>query len=98
MEMLGKLIGLPKKFLFEGGTGGGVIQGTASEAVIVCMLAAKEKAWRNRSELEKKLGIQLQSPSSTDEPEASTPPCPSWFTHRLVAYASNQAHSCVKKV
>ncbi|KAI7834231.1 pyridoxal phosphate-dependent transferase [Kickxella alabastrina] len=49
MDWLGKLLGLDKRFLSikEDGTegdGGGVIQGSASEAHIVAMLAAKEKA------------------------------------------------------
>ncbi|KAJ2847887.1 hypothetical protein IWW36_003620 [Coemansia brasiliensis] len=47
MDWLGKLIGLDKRFMAikEDGTegeGGGVIQGTASEAHIVAMIAAKE--------------------------------------------------------
>ncbi|KAJ1944736.1 hypothetical protein EC988_005912 [Linderina pennispora] len=49
MDWLGKLIGLDKRFLSfkEDGTegnGGGVIQGSASEAHIVAMIAAREMA------------------------------------------------------
>ncbi|KAJ1999295.1 hypothetical protein GGI04_004630 [Coemansia thaxteri] len=49
MDWLGKLIGLDKRFVAikEDGTegkGGGVIQGTASEAHIVVMIAAREMA------------------------------------------------------
>lgn len=48
MDWLGKLLGLPQQFLSrtpEGSlaAGGGVIQGTASEAVLVCMLAARAR-------------------------------------------------------
>jgi len=44
MNWLGKLLGLPEEFLnCSEGPGGGVIQGTASEATLVGLLAAKEK-------------------------------------------------------
>ncbi|KAJ1939056.1 hypothetical protein EC988_007415, partial [Linderina pennispora] len=49
MDALGKLIGLPERFMaiqedgFEG-DGGGVIQGGASEAMMVAMIAAREMA------------------------------------------------------
>lgn len=47
MDWLGKMIGLPDQFLFSGksenGKGGGVIQGTASEATLVTLLAARNK-------------------------------------------------------
>ena len=49
MDWLCKLLGLPEIFLSESSsgkkqTGGGVIQGSASEAVLCAMLAAKKKA------------------------------------------------------
>eukprot|EP01114_Cavostelium_apophysatum_P012929 TRINITY_DN301_c0_g1_i1.p1 TRINITY_DN301_c0_g1~~TRINITY_DN301_c0_g1_i1.p1 ORF type:complete len:501 (-),score=119.99 TRINITY_DN301_c0_g1_i1:53-1483(-) len=40
LDWLGKMVQLPEKFLFSG-TGGGVIQGTASEAVLTCLVAAR---------------------------------------------------------
>ncbi|KAJ9576936.1 hypothetical protein L9F63_006502, partial [Diploptera punctata] len=44
MDWLGKLLNLPKEFLnCSDGPGGGVIQGSASEATLVGLLAAKEK-------------------------------------------------------
>ncbi len=62
--------GLPEKFLHSAGTGGGgVIQGTTSEAVAVALLAACARA---------------QGGPAEDR-------------SRLVAYASDQAHSCFKK-
>ena len=53
MDWLGKLLGLPQQFLSktpEGSLapGGGVIQGTASEAALVCMLAARARALEGR--------------------------------------------------
>ncbi|XP_076029996.1 aromatic-L-amino-acid decarboxylase [Oratosquilla oratoria] len=45
MDWLGQLLGLPKEFLFSsGGKGGGVIQGTASEATLVALLSARARA------------------------------------------------------
>ena len=44
MDWLGKLLDLPPVFLAcSGSQGGGVIQGTASEAVLVALLAARSK-------------------------------------------------------
>ncbi|EFJ35827.1 hypothetical protein SELMODRAFT_78872 [Selaginella moellendorffii] len=43
LDWLAKLLKLPDEFLF-GGNGGGVIQGTASEAVAVVLLAARTRA------------------------------------------------------
>ena len=45
MDWLGKMLHLPEEFLFSGtGRGGGVIQGTASEATLDALLSAKAKA------------------------------------------------------
>ncbi|CAH0557845.1 unnamed protein product [Brassicogethes aeneus] len=45
LDWLGKMIDLPKEFLAcSGGKGGGVIQGTASEATLVALLGAKARA------------------------------------------------------
>ncbi|XP_012942336.1 aromatic-L-amino-acid decarboxylase [Aplysia californica] len=42
MDWLGKMLQLPKEFLFsEEGKGGGIIQGTASEATLVALLSAR---------------------------------------------------------
>ncbi|KAG8190587.1 hypothetical protein JTE90_014063 [Oedothorax gibbosus] len=44
MDWLGKMLQLPAHFLFESeGPGGGVIQGTASEATLVALLAARSR-------------------------------------------------------
>lgn len=45
MDWLGRFLGLPDAFLNStGGTGGGVIQGAASEAILVAVLTAREQA------------------------------------------------------
>ncbi|XP_023936659.2 aromatic-L-amino-acid decarboxylase [Bicyclus anynana] len=47
MNWLGKLLGLPEEFLnCSAGPGGGIIQGSASEATLVGLLAAKDKMIR----------------------------------------------------
>lgn len=44
MDWLGKLLKLPDFYLASsGGLGGGVIQGTASESVLVTLLSARNK-------------------------------------------------------
>jgi len=44
MDWLGKILQLPDFYLAESnGLGGGVIQGTASEAVLVALLSARNK-------------------------------------------------------
>jgi len=76
LDWLGKLLQLPNEFL-SSGKGGGVIQGTASEAVLVAMLAAR------------KLSVEkLTKEQGISEYEA---------LGKLVAYTSDQAHSCVNK-
>lgn len=47
MDWLGKFLDLPKQFLnCSEGSGGGVIQGSASEAILVALLAAREQTVR----------------------------------------------------
>ncbi|XP_011494806.1 PREDICTED: histidine decarboxylase isoform X2 [Ceratosolen solmsi marchali] len=51
MNWLGKMICLPEDFLHRiGGPGGGIIQTTASEATLVCLLAARTRAIREVQE------------------------------------------------
>lgn len=48
LDWLGKMLKLPSEFLASsGGKGGGVIQGTASEATLVALLGAKAKMLQN---------------------------------------------------
>ncbi len=46
LDWLGRAIGLPESFLSPSGTGAGVIQGTASEATLVALLAGRERIRR----------------------------------------------------
>ncbi|KAM8967026.1 aromatic-L-amino-acid decarboxylase [Pelodytes ibericus] len=47
LDWLGKMVGLPEQFLAGSeGEGGGVIQGTASEATLMALLAARTKVTR----------------------------------------------------
>uniref|UniRef100_A0A3Q1LX98 Aromatic-L-amino-acid decarboxylase n=2 Tax=Bos TaxID=9903 RepID=A0A3Q1LX98_BOVIN len=79
MDWLGKMLQLPEAFLAgEAGEGGGVIQGTASEATLVALLAARTKVTRH---------LQAASPELTQAA----------IMEKLVAYASDQAHSSVEK-
>ncbi|KYN00781.1 Aromatic-L-amino-acid decarboxylase [Cyphomyrmex costatus] len=49
---LGQMLGLPSEFLnCSNGTGGGVIQGSASECTFICLLAAKERTVRRMKQL-----------------------------------------------
>jgi len=85
MDWLGKMLNLPEEFLFSGpGKGGGVIQGTASEATLVAILSAKAKAIQDYN----------KKSSSNNENENAVI---NEFKSRLVAYASAQAHSSVER-
>ncbi|KAK2077774.1 hypothetical protein QBZ16_004622 [Prototheca wickerhamii] len=70
LDWFARFLNLPDCFLSSGGSGGGgVIQGSASEACLVALLAARTRALKQRG----------AAPGS------------------LVAYATDQSHSCVKK-
>ncbi|XP_029157537.1 aromatic-L-amino-acid decarboxylase-like [Nylanderia fulva] len=57
---LGKLLGLPNEFLsHSNGTGGGVIQGSASECTLICLLAAKDYTMRQIKTLHPELHEDL---------------------------------------
>ena len=87
MDWLGRMLNLPEDFLFSSnGLGGGVIQGTASEATLVTLLAARNKT------------LSLQDGSSESHigiPSASVDK--SGLLEKLVAYCSSQAHSSVER-
>ena len=51
MNWVAKMLDLPEEFLFRpDGKGGGVIQGTASEASLVALLAARARAVKEQQE------------------------------------------------
>lgn len=52
MDWLGRFLGLPDTFIkSSGGNGGGVIQGAASEAILVAVLTAREQAVKRLQKL-----------------------------------------------
>jgi aromatic-L-amino-acid decarboxylase len=80
LDWFGKAIGLPEEFIASspGSKGGGVIQSSASECILVAMLAARAQAIKN---------LKKENPDTED----------SAFLPSLVAYCSQEAHSCVEK-
>ena len=87
MDWLVKAFALPETYLStsENG-GGGVIQGSASEAVVTVMVAARERYLRMRAEEE---GLE----EGTREHEDKV----ALLRTRLVALGSEESHSSVKK-
>lgn len=84
LDWLAKILGLPKGFMSTN-EGGGVIQGSASEAIVTVMVAARERFVRR----------QLERENITDPEEAEDRACE--IRSRLVAVGSEQAHSSTKK-
>ncbi|MCC6968819.1 MAG: hypothetical protein IT434_01230 [Phycisphaerales bacterium] len=85
LDWLAKATGLPVKFLSTSAHGGGVIQGTASEATLVALLSARRRALRAigggaTGDSSRRIGAPAHDPE-----------------HALVMYASTQAHSSVMK-
>ncbi|PIK55531.1 putative histidine decarboxylase [Apostichopus japonicus] len=83
MDWLGDMLGLPDFFSHRKteSKGGGVIQGTLSEATLVAMLAARHKAINT---------ARSANPDLEDLDDAE-------MCSRLVAYCSDQAHSSIEK-
>lgn len=46
MDWYAKALDLPEEFLSKGGKGGGVLQGSASECALVCLMTARDRAIR----------------------------------------------------
>jgi aromatic-L-amino-acid decarboxylase len=84
LDWLAKILGLPEGFMSTN-QGGGVIQGSASEAIVTVMVAARERFVRR----------QLERENITDPEEAEDRACE--IRSRLVAVGSEQAHSSTKK-
>lgn len=84
LDWLAQMLALPEAF-HSHGTGGGVIQGSASEAIVTVMVAARERYIRNI----------LDREAITDEEEKEDRACE--LRGRLVALGSNQAHSSTQK-
>lgn len=88
MDWLGRALNLPKQFLFEEskGKGGGCTQGSASDSIFNCFIAAR---YNKLAEL----GCYSLSNSTT----AEDPVQPGHFLDKLIAYTSTESHSCVEK-
>ncbi|KAF2863231.1 hypothetical protein K470DRAFT_255347 [Piedraia hortae CBS 480.64] len=84
MDWLAKILCLPETFLSKS-EGGGVIQGTASEAIVTVMVAARERYIRR----------QLEREGITGEEAIEDRSCE--LRGKLVAFGSEQAHSSTKK-
>ena len=81
LDWLARLLSLPTCFLSEG-EGGGVIQGSASEAVVTVMIAARERFLKH-----------MVGELKDDDLEAKK----AYFQSRLVALGSEQSHSGTAK-
>ena len=81
LDWLGQLLHLPPCFLSEG-EGGGVIQGSASEAIVTVMIAARERYLNRACE-----GLEGEA---REEMKSS-------IRSRLVALGSDQSHSSTQK-
>ena len=81
LDWLARLLNLPRCFLSDG-EGGGVIQGSASEAVVTVMVAARERYLNGMCE-----GLEGEE---REQRKAEV-------RGRLVALGSSQTHSCTAK-
>lgn len=82
MDWVAQMLGLPECFLSKT-EGGGVIQGTASEAIVTVMVAARERA--------------LARFTAQHEDEATRENAKDALRGKLVALGSEQAHSSTQK-
>lgn len=92
LDWVAQLLDLPSHFL-SSSPGGGVLQGSASEAVVVVMLAAREKAVRAHLEAAGITQIPDETPAQTRNRENAAADVRS----KLVAIASEQTHSSTAK-
>ncbi|EXF73945.1 hypothetical protein CFIO01_10369 [Colletotrichum fioriniae PJ7] len=85
LDWLAQLLNLPPVYLSTAPTrGGGVLHGTASEAILTVMVAARDKFLRART---------AHLPADSEEKEEET-----WrLRSKLVALGSEMAHSSTKK-
>lgn len=94
MDWLVDLLGLPTAFR-SSGQGGGVIQGTASEATLVALLAARARTFEHM----RASALSAFSPAEAEAASVAASHAhkePEWHS-KLVCYASDQAHSSVTK-
>ncbi|KAK4236920.1 hypothetical protein C8A03DRAFT_45157 [Achaetomium macrosporum] len=90
LDWLAKILGLPSCFVSTGPTrGGGVIQGSASEAILTAMVAARDKYLRET------LPPRPSNPS--DAEENAREEAVALKRSRMVALATTLTHSSAKK-
>jgi aromatic-L-amino-acid/L-tryptophan decarboxylase len=86
-DWLAKAFQLPETFLSTSANGGGgTIQGSASEAIVTCMVAARERYLYRKCESER---LQPNTPEWEDRVAA--------LRGRLIALSSDQTHSSTQK-
>ncbi|KAK4152506.1 hypothetical protein C8A00DRAFT_44455 [Chaetomidium leptoderma] len=89
LDWLAKTLGLPPCFLSTGPTrGGGVIQGSASEAILTAMVAARDKYLRETT-------VPAASPLTEEEQERED--AIMIKRSRMVALATTRTHSSARK-
>ncbi|KAL8243667.1 hypothetical protein R6Q59_009925 [Mikania micrantha] len=87
LDWMAQALDLPKEFHSNSANGGGgVIQGSASEAIVTCMVAARERYLRRKCDAE-----GLADPSSERDSRIAA------LRGKLVALSSDQAHSSTPK-
>lgn len=94
MDWLGQLLNLPRQFLFSSGMGGGgVIQGSACESTLITLLAARSLKVNQTIRAN---GAAVDG-GLDDVDGISVTPGKAALLPRLVAFASEQAHSSVTR-
>lgn len=94
LDWLARAMELPECFHASNPNGGGVIQGTASEAVLVALLAARA---RIKGKWEANNGTRGTTESTMFRNGGTSLSGGNFPAHLLVAYTSDQAHSAVQK-
>ncbi len=94
LDWMGGMIGLPGTFLSTSPRGGGVIEGTASEATLVAMIAARERAFGAMGGEEPPLSSRTRTSPPRGAGERGRA---DGGRAELVVYTSTQAHSSVIK-
>ncbi|XP_037088064.1 aromatic-L-amino-acid decarboxylase-like [Pollicipes pollicipes] len=90
MDWLGQLLRLPEEFLFSAGRGGGgVIQGSACESTLITLLAARSCKVNQV--------LRADGVACEDHDGVAVTPDRAALLPRLVAFASDQAHSSVAR-
>ncbi|KAI9721141.1 MAG: hypothetical protein M1828_005247 [Chrysothrix sp. TS-e1954] len=93
LDWMARMLGLDDVFLSTG-EGGGVIQGSASEAVLTAMVAARERFVRGKLEA---AGFLPEAEDETEAKKLAREDKAAEIRGKLVALGSAQAHSSTQK-